>query len=221
MTVNHSRRPLAAVLALLALLSLGALAGCNGDSPTAPTTPTPPANQPTGPVTYNVAVRVADAVSGNGIAAAQVVVLDGQFAGSTHTVSDSGTITLTGGEGNMNLEATHTGYRSARGGVGSCGSTGCTAALDFALRRGTPWRRQGTGANVFDMPTDLRRVRIQATYNGGGENFVVWVGNDLVVNTILGTRWPSTTYNGVHLVEGGVVEVRLSEGVSWSITQVY
>jgi len=218
MTRKHNS-PLIAVFT--ALLLAGAVAGCNGSSPTAPTTPTAPPTQPTGPVTYNVAVRVADAVSGNGIAAAQVVVLDGQFTGSTHTVADDGTITLTGGAGNMNLEATHTGYRSARSGVGPCGSTGCTARIDFALRRGTPWRRQGAGANVFDMPTDLRRVRIQATYTGFSENFVVRVGNDLVVNTILGTGWPSTTYNGVHLVRGGVVEVDYSEGVSWSITQVY
>lgn len=217
MTVKH-RIPLFA--AFLALLLSGALSGCNDSSPTAPTTPTQP-TQPTGPVTYNVAVRVTDAVSGNGLPGAEVVVLDGQFTGSTHTVTDNGTVTLTGAQGNMNLQATHTGYRSARSGVGPCGSTGCTATIDFALRRGTPWRRTGTGANVFDMPTDLRRVRIQATYNGGGENFVVWVGDDLVVNTILGTRWPSTTYNGVHLVRGGVVEVDHSEGVSWSITQVY
>lgn len=207
------------IAAFLTLLLAGAAAGCNGSTPTAPA-PNPP-NPPTGPVTYNVAVRVIDAASQNGVAAAQVVVLDGQFQGSTHTVGDDGTITLTGAQGNMNMEATHTGYRSARNGVGPCGSSGCTATINLALARDTPWRRTGTGANVFDMPTDLRRVRIEAVYPGGGENFVVWVGDDLVVNTILGTRWPSTSYSGVHLVGGGVVEVRHSEGVSWSITQVY
>jgi hypothetical protein len=203
----------------LTFLLMGAVAGCDGNSPTTPA-PTP-TTQPAGPVTYNIAVRVTDATSGNGLAAAEVVVLDGQFAGSTHTVGDDGTITLTGAQGNLNMEATHTGYRKARNGVGACGSTGCTATIDFALQRGNPWRRQGTGANVFDMPTDLRRVRIEAVYTGGGENFVVWVDNDLVVNTILGTRWPSTTYSGVHLVHGGVVQVEYSEGVRWSITQVY
>jgi hypothetical protein len=203
------------VASLLILFIGGALAGCDDSSPTAPTSPPP------GPVTYNIAVRVADATSGSGVAAAQVVVLDGEFTGSTHTVADDGTLTLTGAQGNMNMEATHTGYRSDRRGVGPCSSTGCTATISFSLARDTAWLRAGTGADVFDMPTDLRRVRIEAVYSGGGENFVVWVGNDLVVNTILGTRWPSTTYSGVHLVEGGVVRVELSQGVSWSITQVY
>jgi hypothetical protein len=216
MTKKYRSRTIAA---FLALLLAGVVAGCNGDSPTAPA-PTP-TTQPPGPVTYNIAVRVTDATSGNGIAAAEVVVLDGQFAGSTHTVGEDGTITLTGAQGNLNMEATHTGYRKARDGVGPCASSGCTATISFALDRTNPWRRQGTGANVFNMPTDLRRVRIQAVYSGSGENFVVRIGGRLVVNTILGTRWPSTTYNGVHLVQGGVVEVRLSEGVSWSITQVY
>jgi hypothetical protein len=207
------------IAAFAALVLAGAVAGCDRNSPMAPA-PTP-TTQPAGPVTYNIAVRVTDATSGSGLAAAEVVVLDGRFAGSTHTVGEDGTITLTGAQGNLNMEAAHTGYRKARNGVGPCGSTGCTATIDFALQRGNPWRRQGTGANVFDMPTDLRRVRIEAVYTGGGENFVVRVDDDLIVNTILGTRWPSTTYSGVHLVQGGVVEVRYSEGVRWSITQVY
>lgn len=210
------------VAAFLMLLIGGVAAGCNKSSPTAPATPPPPSpTQPAGPVTYNVAVRVTDAASGNGIAAAQVVVLDGQFTGSTHAVAEDGTVTLTGAQGNMNMEATHTGYRSSRNGVGPCATTGCTSTISFALQRGSPWRRAGAGANVFDMPTDLRRVRVEAAFTGGGENFVVWVDDDLVVNTILGTRWPSTTYSGVHLVRGGVVQVEHSEGVSWSITQVY
>ncbi len=215
MTSKYRGRTIAA---LLTVVLAGALSACDDSSPTAPTQPPPP---PPGPVTYNIAVRVTDAVSGAGVAAAQVVVLDGQFTGSTHTVADDGTLTLTGAQGNMNMEATHTGYQSVRSGVGPCTSTGCTANISFSLARDTPWRRTGAGANVFDMPTDLRRVRIEAVYNGLSENFVVWVDNDLVVNTILGTLWPSTTYSGVHLVTGGVVRVEFSQGVSWSITQVY
>ena len=82
------------------------------------------------------------------------------------------------------------------------------------------WSKNGQGANVFDMPTYVKRVRITGTYNGHGENFVVWIGNDLVVNEILGTSWGSTTYAGTFLTNGGVVQVKYSNGLSWTFNEV-
>lgn len=86
------------------------------------------------------------------------------------------------------------------------------------------WSRSGTGANVFDMPTYVSRVKIVGDYRGSdpyiGDNFIVWVGDDLLVNVILGTYWGSTHYEGTHLTTGGVVQVKYSNGVVWSLTEV-
>lgn len=76
------------------------------------------------------------------------------------------------------------------------------------------------GDNVFDMPTYVSRVRIIGTYTGYSSNFIVWVGEDLLVNELLGTGWGTTTYDGTLLTTGGVVQITNSSGVSWSFTEV-
>ena len=73
---------------------------------------------------------------------------------------------------------------------------------------------------MFDMPTDVRRIRIQATYTGYSANFVVHIGGAHVVNEVLGTSWGSTTFDGTYLTSGGVTEITSSSGVSWSFTEV-
>lgn len=84
--------------------------------------------------------------------------------------------------------------------------------------------RSGTGANVFDMPTYIRRVRVTGTYTGRCENFVIWIGGRLVVNEILGTCSvaDSRNYNGTHELQGttGVVRVEQSTAIAWTITEV-
>ena len=66
------------------------------------------------------------------------------------------------------------------------------------------WMASGTGATILDMPTRLTRIRIEGVFTGRGENFIVWcgatgtTGRSLLVNEILGTRYESTTYSGVH-----------------------
>jgi hypothetical protein len=82
------------------------------------------------------------------------------------------------------------------------------------------WTRTGTGNTVFDMPTYVRRVRIVGTYSASGSNFIVWVGNRLVVNEIIGTaRQGGPRYEGVHAVIGGEVRIENSRDVVWSFTQ--
>jgi Protein of unknown function (DUF1573) len=83
------------------------------------------------------------------------------------------------------------------------------------------FRRDGVGDTVFDMPLDVARVHVRGTFTGGGSNFVVRVGGRLLVNEIIGTRWPSTVYDGTLATGGGgVVEVRLSSGVVWLIEEI-
>jgi hypothetical protein len=79
----------------------------------------------------------------------------------------------------------------------------------------------GVGNVVFDMPTDVRRVRIIGTYDASGSNFIVWVADRLVVNEIIGTgRQGGPRYEGVHGVTGGVVRIENSSDVTWSFQQV-
>jgi hypothetical protein len=80
------------------------------------------------------------------------------------------------------------------------------------------WTRAGQGNTVFDMPVWVRRVRIQGTWNRtGNSNFIVRVGGSLVLNEILRD---SITYDGIHLVSGGVVEIVSSNNIAWAFTEV-
>lgn len=82
--------------------------------------------------------------------------------------------------------------------------------------------RAGNGNTVFDMPTYIRRVRIQGNFTGRCQNFAVKIGGDLLVNEILGTCSIAIgrSYDGTHTTVGGVVEVTISSGVNWTMTEV-
>lgn len=83
-----------------------------------------------------------------------------------------------------------------------------------------PFTRSGVGNTVFDMPTDVARVRIVATYNQNSSNFIVKIGGRLIVNELMGTAWGQTRYDGTHLTGGGgVVEITNSSGVAWSFEE--
>lgn len=81
------------------------------------------------------------------------------------------------------------------------------------------WTLSGTGNTVFDMPSYVSRVRITGRYDSNSSNFIVRVGGRLVVNELLGRAWNATTYNGLHLVSGGVTEITNSRDVAWTFTQ--
>ena len=78
---------------------------------------------------------------------------------------------------------------------------------------------------MFDMPTDVSRVRITGSTTGAAELHHADRRTDCR-NEILGTaaaRFVGSlgpTYSGEHLVSGGVVEIMSSNGISWSITEL-
>lgn len=83
-----------------------------------------------------------------------------------------------------------------------------------------PFTRVGVGDSVFDMPADVARIRIVATYNANSSNFIVRIGGRLLVNELLGTGWGRTRYEGVLLTGGGgVVAITNSSGVSWTFIE--
>lgn len=85
------------------------------------------------------------------------------------------------------------------------------------------WTRSGTGADVFAKPITVTRVRIVGDYGGRAENFVVRCDGSLLVNVIVGTSpiADAVHYEGTHLATACTqIEVRFSNGVTWSLTEV-
>jgi hypothetical protein len=86
------------------------------------------------------------------------------------------------------------------------------------------FRRSGSGAFVFDMPLDVARIHVVATYGGFCENFIVRIGNRAaIINEILGTcsvgsgpRYEATLLTG----GGGTVSITNSTGISWLFEEV-
>jgi hypothetical protein len=94
--------------------------------------------------------------------------------------------------------------------------------INFSLLPSVVFTRSGVGDTVFDMPTYLSRVRITATPGSSCQNFVVKIAGRLLVNVILGTCSiaDARTHDGTYLTSGGVTEVQISSGVSWSFIEV-
>lgn len=193
---------------------------CGGSSPTTPTpTPTPP--PPAAPTVSSVSVSGGGCSNGGTCSAPtnfQLTAIATLSNGTTQTVttqaawsstnpsvasvSGSGTVTVQNA-GGADITAV---YQGKLGGV--------TVSVPPA------WSQAGTGNNVFDMPTFVSRVRITGRYTGFTTNFIIKIGGRLTVNELLGTGWPSTTYDGTHAVTGGQVEITNSSGVAWTFTQV-
>lgn len=85
-----------------------------------------------------------------------------------------------------------------------------------------PFKRTGTGANVFDIPSYVTRIHITADYGGSCENFIVHIAGRSIVNEILGRCSVAIGphYDGTHLISGGVAEVKSSSGVNWVFEEV-
>ncbi len=78
--------------------------------------------------------------------------------------------------------------------------------------------RTGTGDATFTLPGTVSVVRIQGQFSGTTSNFIVQVGDDLVVNTIVGTSATPQAHDGTYAVApGATVTITNSNGVSWSL----
>lgn len=220
---------------LIAALVLSIFASsCGSSSPTAPSTP--PATQ----------TRIIT-VSGN-LAFENVNI--GATADRTFTIGNSGTGTLTftslscsGGTGTVGYTASPTSGTVAPGStvnvnvhfaptigqfyscvlsvVGDQTSGGAAINVSGTGINNAPiFSRSGSGDTVFDMPTSVTRIRIQADYGAFSSNFIVHIGGNHIVNELLGTSWGKTHFDGTYLTTGGVVEITNSSGVSWSFVEV-
>lgn len=86
------------------------------------------------------------------------------------------------------------------------------------------WTLTGTGAMVFDVPVSVKRVHVTGDLTTGrSENFILWVGRDLLVNEILGTCSISCVGNhfeGTYLTKGGTGASEHCTGITWTMTEV-
>lgn len=224
--------------AFIVLVALVASA-CSGSSPTTPTVTTT-----TIPAATRIVSITGDLNFGN--------VNFGESPTRTYTISNTGTATLTitgltavGGTGTAGFSATFTSGTIAPGTsqtgtlrftptlaqvyshtltvAGDQTSGANTIAVTGNGVNNTPlFTRSGMGANVFDMPMTVTRVRIFGDYAGTCENFIIRIAGRAIVNEILGSCSIASSrhFDGTFLTTGGIVEVLNSVGISWTLVEV-
>ncbi len=88
--------------------------------------------------------------------------------------------------------------------------------LDFTLRTSVPWSQAGTGSAVVDMPRHIRAVHVIGSYTGVRSNFIVRVGQCVIIEDQLGTGASRTMSEGTYPVtpaltpSSGIVEIIVS-----------
>jgi len=193
---------------VLPVMILVGLVACGGGSDGPGPSPTP---------TVTLTGTVTNASTGAGIGGATVTVVDGANAGKAASTDGAGSFSLTNLQpGGFTVRARAQYYEDNAVGVTVTSNT----STSLALRPIPPFTKSGTGDVVFDMPTTVRRVRIQGRYTAFAQNFIVYIANDLTVNELLGTAFGKTSFDGTYTTFGGVTEIRSSFGVRWTFTEV-
>lgn len=199
---------------------LFAVIGCGGDK-TNPGAPTPTTTTTIPPQTlYTITGIVSSAASGP-LSNATVQVVDGRNAGLVSNTDGSGRYTLSGLTfAGFTIMASAPGHIPiSRGGILQGGTF--TTTSNFTLLPSALFSRGGSGNTVFDIPTYVTRIQIQADYAGFSSNFIVNIAGRLVVNELLGRTWGATHYDGTHLIAaGGTAVITNSSGVAWSFIEV-
>lgn len=228
---------------LLSVLAIATFAGaCGSSSSTAPSTPVATAT-PTKIIT----------VSGN-LAFGNVNI--GQSADRTFTIANSGNATLTftslscaGGTGTAGYTASPTSGTIAPGGTTTvtvhfapttAGFLSCVlsvvgdqtsggAAINISGTGVNPnpiFVQSGIGDSVFTLPSYVTRVRVDASFSGSCQNFIVRVSTSTLslINVIIGTCSVADTrspFTGTYAINnGGVVTITNSTGVNWTFTEL-
>lgn len=202
---------------LLVALALFASA-CSGNS-TSPSS-TPPATAPPVATTFTLSGTVTS-TAGAAVSGATVRIVDGINAGKATISSSTGSYTLAGlSTSGMTVNAAATNYVPSSKGVTLTSSQ----TMDFQLAPTPLFTMTGIGDAVFDMPTTVARVRIQAAPTTSCQNFVVRIGGRAsTVNVILGTCSvaDAPSLDGSYLTGGGgTVSITISTGVRWTFTEI-
>jgi len=201
------------------LVGVAFIASACGGNSTAPSSP-PPVTPPPVAATFALTGTVSS-TNGAAISGATVRVVDGPNAGKSGTSNASGSYSIAGlSAAGQTVNAAATNFFALSKGVNLTGSQ----SVDFQLAPTPLWTASGLGDAVFDMPTTVARVRIQATPTTSCQNFVVRIGGRAsTVNVILGTCSvaDARSLDSTYLTGGsGVVSITISTGIQWTFTEV-
>jgi hypothetical protein len=180
----------------------------------------------------------------------------GQSADRTFTIANSGNATLTftslscaGGTGTAGYTASPTSGTIAPGGTTTvtvhfapttAGFLSCVlsvvgdqtsggAAINISGTGVNPnpiFVQSGIGDSVFTLPSYVTRVRVDASFSGSCQNFIVRVSTSTLslINVIIGTCSVADTrspFTGTYAINnGGVVTITNSTGVNWTFTEL-
>jgi hypothetical protein len=156
-----------------------------------------------------------------------VVNIRGTYVGSSENfvVLADGRLIVNAIIGTSQTPAAHEGTYAVSGG----------ATLEITQANGVQWSiagvtsaqpptgllsKQGTGAAVFELPVRTARYRVQASFAGSGENFVVRVDGRLAINALVGSSQNPTSFDGTYTFAGGRMELLAGAGVEWSVNEL-
>lgn len=205
------------VLLVVAHVSSLMMLACGGSSSTtAPSTPSTPT-----PTTFSLSGNVS--VGGIGIAGALLTIADGANAGKTATTDAAGAYRFTGlASGGFTMNVTAATYISVARSVTLITDT----TVNVSMLPTAVWTQSGTGDNVFTVPNYVTKVRIDATYPGSCQNFIVHLSTQIasLVNIIIGSCSVADTkspFSGTYAIAGGgQIQITSSTGINWTFTEV-
>lgn len=209
---------------LLALVGIGLLSMACGSSSTSTTAPTPtPAPTPTQPAaTFTLTGVVTIGTSTTAISNATVTVQDSANAGKSATTDANGRYTISGLiAAGMTVAVAAPGYGGSSKGVTVTAAT----TLNFTMLPNVLFAQSGIGDNVFTIPSYVTRVRVDASYSGSCQNFIVRISTSLtsLINVIIGTCSVADTrspFSGTYAINnGGQVTITSSTGINWTFTE--
>jgi len=210
-------RTVAAFVCAIAIASCGG----SGSSPTSPTnpTPTPPAR-----TTFNLSGSVVNnRANGIKIPNATLTITAGTNSGTATTSDASGNYQFTNlTPGTFTITSHAASYTDGSQAVtlGNADAAGVNIFMDPPV-----FVQSGIGDNVFTLPAWVSKVRVDATYGGYCQNFIVHVSSGAfsLINVIIGTCGVADSrspFSGTYQVVGGsTVTITQSTGIAWTFTE--
>jgi hypothetical protein len=96
--------------------------------------------------------------------------------------------------------------------------------LSVSLLPSQLFTQSGVGDNVFTIPGYVTRVRVDGSFQGSCQNFIVNANNRLLINVIIGTCSVADTkspFTGTYAISGATsVAITGSTGIAWTFTEV-
>jgi hypothetical protein len=206
---------------LLAVGVMGLCVACGSASPSGPSSSatTAPPTQTSSTFTLNGTVSLS--TTGTGASTASVTILDGPNAGRTTQTDAAGAYSLTGlRSAGFNVSIVAPGFVTVTRGVNLASDT----TLSVTLLSATAWTMSGLGPSVFNIPSYVTTVRIEAFPGAHCQTFNVRTGTELLWSVIIGpcrNGDPHQSFSAIFPIAPGT-EITILEhtDVSWTFIEV-